>query len=53
MPRDKDGQMLKRTAFYVGIGNGTREITDPAQKQKYIAGRWSRGQDAAAGTSYV
>ena len=25
---DKGGQVTRRTAFYVRIGNGTREITD-------------------------
>jgi hypothetical protein len=38
---DKGGQMVKKTAFYVRIGNGTREITDPAEKQRFIASRWS------------
>ncbi len=37
---DKKGQLEKKTAFYVRLANGTREITDPAQRQKYIAGRW-------------
>jgi type I restriction enzyme R subunit len=38
---DKGGQIEKKTAFYVRIGNGTREIGDPDERQKYIAGRWS------------
>ena len=37
---DKGGQQAKKTAFYVRVGNGTREITEPAEKQKYIASRW-------------
>jgi predicted HTH transcriptional regulator len=37
---DKDGQIVKKTAFYIRIGNGTREIGDPPERQKYVAGRW-------------
>jgi hypothetical protein len=37
---DKDGQRQRRTAFYVRIGNGTREIAAAEQRQRYIAGRW-------------
>ncbi|MDQ1666842.1 MAG: type restriction enzyme subunit [Actinomycetota bacterium] len=37
---DKGGQAVTKTAFYIRIGNGTREITDPAERQKYIASRW-------------
>ncbi|MDQ6783607.1 MAG: DEAD/DEAH box helicase family protein [Actinomycetota bacterium] len=37
---DKKGQMEKRTTFYVRLANGTREIADPGERQKYIAGRW-------------
>ncbi len=40
---DKDGQLHKKTAFYVRIGNGTREIADPVERQKYIAGLWGTG----------
>ncbi len=40
---DKGGQLLKKAAFYVRIGNGTREITDPAERQKYLALRWGNG----------
>ena len=36
------GQMEKKTAFYVRLANGTREM-DSAEKQKYIAGRWGVG----------
>ena len=37
---DKGGQLEKRTAFYVRIGNGTREIADPVERQRYTATRW-------------
>lgn len=37
---DKGGQLVKKTAFYVRIGNGTREIADPAERHKYVAARW-------------
>lgn len=36
----KGGQTVKKTAFYVRIGNGTREVADPDEKQKFIASRW-------------
>jgi type I restriction enzyme R subunit len=45
---EKDGQSRKKTAFYVRIGNGTREITDPNERQRYIATRW--GADAPLAT---
>ena len=38
---DHKGQFERKTAFYVRLGNGTREIDDPAERQKYIASRWS------------
>jgi type I restriction enzyme R subunit len=38
---DKGGQLVKKTAFYVRVGNGTREITDPDEKQRYIATRFN------------
>ncbi len=38
---DKAGKTEKRTAFYIRIGNGTREITDATEKQKYISSRWA------------
>jgi hypothetical protein len=38
---DSKGQFKKRTAFYVRVANGTREIIDPAERQKYIASRWA------------
>ena len=37
----KSGQHQKKTAFYIRQNNATKEITDEAQKQKYIAQRWS------------
>jgi hypothetical protein len=40
---DKGGQLRKKTAFYVRIGNATREITDAAERQKYVATRWGSG----------
>jgi type I restriction enzyme, R subunit len=40
---DKRGQFQKKTAFYIRIGNGTRDITDAAERQKYIASRWGNG----------
>ena len=40
---DKGGQQVKKTAFYIRIGNGTREIAEPGEKQKYIASRWGTG----------
>jgi type I restriction enzyme, R subunit len=45
---DKGGQQVKKTAFYIRIGNGTREITDPAEKQKYTASRWGTADAAHA-----
>ncbi len=39
----KIGQQIKKSAFYIRIGNGTREITEPGEKQKYLATRWQGG----------
>lgn len=36
----KDGQHLKKTAFYVRLNNKTHEFTKEDEKQKYIAQRW-------------
>jgi type I restriction enzyme R subunit len=36
---DKQGQHLKKTGFYVRVGNGTKEL-DEAERAKYTAGRW-------------
>jgi type I restriction enzyme, R subunit len=44
---DKNGQFHKKTAFYVRLANGTKEITDPTERQKYIAGRWPHGGPGA------
>lgn len=38
---DRKGQLESKTAFYVRIGNGTREISDSQERQRYIAQRWS------------
>ena len=43
---DKGGQLSKRTAFYVRIGNGTREISDFAERGRYLASRFSSGRAA-------
>lgn len=37
---DNKGQFEKKTAFYVRLANGTREIADDAEREKYVAGRW-------------
>jgi hypothetical protein len=37
---DKNGQHLKKTDFYGRFGNGTRLITDPAERDRYIAQVW-------------
>ncbi len=46
--RDQGGQLHKVTAFYVRIGNGTRAISDPAERQKYLAYRWGTGAEPLA-----
>lgn len=38
----KDGTHQKAKRFYVRIGNGTREITNPDERERYIAGRWRK-----------
>jgi type I restriction enzyme R subunit len=38
---DNKGQFEKKTIFYARVANGTRPITDPAERQKYIASRWA------------
>lgn len=40
-------QLHKKTAFYVRIGNGTREIADAAERQKYVATRWGNGNQTS------
>ncbi len=37
---DKQGQHTKKTAFYVRVGNGTKELDD-TETAKYITGRWA------------
>lgn len=37
---DSKGQHEKRPRFYARQGNGTREITDEEEIQRYIAQRW-------------
>jgi type I restriction enzyme R subunit len=38
---DRKGQLEKKQAFYIRVGNGTVELTDEAEKQKYISTRWT------------
>ena len=45
---DRKGQLEKKTAFFVRIGNGTRDITDATERQRYVAQRWgSRAIDSS------
>jgi type I restriction enzyme, R subunit len=45
---DRKGQLEKKTAFFVRIGNGTRDITDATERQRYVAQRWgSRAMDSS------
>ncbi len=37
---DDKGQLRKKTAFFVRLANGTREIADPTERHKYVVGRW-------------
>lgn len=37
---ERAGQVVKKTAFYVRIGNGTREIGDGGEEQRYVATQW-------------
>lgn len=37
---DKNGQHAKKTAFYGRFGNGTREIPDPGERERYKAQVW-------------
>ena len=34
---DKNGQHVKKRLFYGRFGNATRPITDPAEREKYVA----------------
>ncbi len=36
---DKQGQHVKKTAFYVRVANGTRELSD-LEKDKYLKSHW-------------
>lgn len=38
---DNKGQLERKPAFFVRLANGTREITDPTERRKYIASRWT------------
>ena len=38
---DRKGQFERKTAFYVRLANRTREIADPVERERYIAGRWT------------
>ena len=37
---DKKGQHKKKTAFYGRFGNGTREIADPEERDRYRPQVW-------------
>jgi hypothetical protein len=37
---DKNGQHKKKTAFYGRFGNGTREIPDPEERNRYRLHVW-------------
>ncbi len=41
---DKKGNLEEKQAFFVRLNNGTREIADPAERQKYILNRWGASQ---------
>jgi type I restriction enzyme, R subunit len=38
------GQLYTKTAFYVRLANGTREISDPAERHRYAVARWGSPQ---------
>lgn len=48
---DRRGQVERKTAFYVRVGNGTREITDETERHRYIASRWRSGALPGSGGS--
>ncbi len=48
---DAGGQLVKKTVFYIRVGNGTREIADPVEKQKFIAGLWGTSSPGGKSTS--
>ena len=37
---DQGGQLVRNTAFFVRLGNGTREIHDADERQRYVGARW-------------
>jgi type I restriction enzyme, R subunit len=39
---DSKGQFTRRQGFFVRLNNGTREVTDEAEIQRYVAQRWGR-----------
>jgi hypothetical protein len=39
--RRRKGQFEHKTAFYVRFANGAREIEDPMERERHIAGRWA------------
>lgn len=39
---DGSGQHLKKSAFYGRFGNGTRALTDPAERERYKGQVWGR-----------
>lgn len=41
---DRKGNLEKKQAFFVRVNNGTREIIDPLERQKYILSRWGPAQ---------
>ncbi|MBA2316508.1 MAG: putative DNA binding domain-containing protein [Euzebyales bacterium] len=44
---DTGGHLHEETAFYVRIGNGTRDIAAAEERQRYIASRWGNGGTAS------
>ena len=39
---DPKGQFVAKEAFFIRLNNGTREMTDAREIDKYIAGRWGQ-----------
>ena len=46
---DKKGNLERKQAFFVRLNNGTREMIDPLERQKYILTRWGPGQPTLPG----
>jgi type I restriction enzyme, R subunit len=44
---EKNGQMVKKTAFYVRASNATREL-DQQERARYVLGRWPSTSGSAA-----